>query len=69
MNVSFRLPSPELDQEFAAEALANDLHGLTGHRSLGGIRASIYNAVSIEAVEKLRKFMQYFQSNHAGRNE
>ncbi|MGI8556523.1 MAG: 3-phosphoserine/phosphohydroxythreonine transaminase [Pyrinomonadaceae bacterium] len=60
MNVTFRLPSAELDQKFAAEAAENNLDGLKGHRSVGGIRASIYNAFPKEGVEKLTEFMQDF---------
>lgn len=61
MNVTFRLPSEELEQRFVAEALENGLGGLKGHRSVGGCRASIYNAVSLEAVEALTAFMQEFE--------
>jgi phosphoserine aminotransferase len=69
MNVSFRLPSPELDKQFAAEALAARLHGLGGHRSVGGVRASIYNAVTVPAVERLCAFMEYFRGMHADQIE
>ena len=51
MNVTFRLPSEELERRFLAEAEANGLVGLKGHRSVGGVRASLYNAVELEAVE------------------
>jgi len=61
MNVVFRLPSEELDAKFVSEASKAGLVGLKGHRLVGGIRASIYNAVTIEAVEKLCEFMQKFQ--------
>ncbi|MGI8470315.1 MAG: 3-phosphoserine/phosphohydroxythreonine transaminase [Pyrinomonadaceae bacterium] len=60
MNVTFRLPSAELDKKFAAEAAENNLNGLKGHRSVGGIRASIYNAFPADGVEKLVEFMQDF---------
>ncbi len=60
MNVTFRLPSPELEQKLIAEALAANLGGLKGHRSVGGCRASIYNAVPMEAVEALVGFMKDF---------
>ena len=60
MNVTFRLPSDELDERFCAEATARGLDGLRGHRSLGGIRASIYNAFPLEGVETLVDFMQNF---------
>ncbi|EHO40096.1 Phosphoserine aminotransferase [Caldithrix abyssi DSM 13497] len=61
MNVTFRLPSEELEKKFVAEALENGMLGLKGHRSVGGIRASIYNAVPMEAVEKLVDFMKKFE--------
>lgn len=60
MNVSFNLPSPELENQFIAEAADEGLHGLKGHRSIGGCRASIYNAFPIEGVEKLAHFMDTF---------
>jgi len=60
MNVSFHLPTPELDEKFCAEATAIGLDGLRGHRSLGGVRASIYNAMPREGVVKLVDFMQEF---------
>jgi phosphoserine aminotransferase len=62
MNVTFRLPSEELEKAFVAEALANDLGGLKGHRSVGGCRASIYNPTPIEAVEALVDFMKTFEA-------
>ena len=61
MNVTFRLPSEELEKKFVEEALANGMLGLKGHRSVGGIRASIFNAVPLEAVEKLVDFMKKFE--------
>ena len=61
MNVTYRLPSPALDEKFCAEAAAQGLDGLKGHRSVGGVRASIYNAFPIEGVEKLVEFMRDFQ--------
>jgi phosphoserine aminotransferase len=64
MNLTFRLPSEELEKRFLDEAVGNGLGGLKGHRSVGGCRASIYNAVSREAVEALADFMKAF----AGRN-
>ncbi len=60
MNVTFRLPTEELENKFAAEATANGLDGLKGHRSVGGIRASIYNAFPKEGVEALVNFMKNF---------
>lgn len=60
MNVTFRLPSAELEERFCAEAEAIGLNGLKGHRSVGGIRASIYNAFPKEGVECLVEFMKDF---------
>ena len=62
MNVTFRLPSEDLEQEFVAEAKAEKLMDLKGHRSVGGIRASIYNAMPLEGVERLRDFMKKFRT-------
>jgi len=64
MNVTFRLPSEELEQKFAAEATAQGLDGLKGHRSVGGIRASIYNAFPLAGVEALVAFMKDFEKNN-----
>ncbi len=64
MNVTFRLPSPELDEKFCAEAAVHGLDGLSGHRSLGGIRASIYNAFPREGVTALVDFMQDFSQKN-----
>src|SRR5215204_5901322 len=61
MNVTFRLPSEELEKKFAAEATAAGLDGLKGHRSVGGIRASIYNAFPVEGVDALVQFMREFE--------
>jgi phosphoserine aminotransferase len=60
MNVTFRLPSAELEDKFCGEATALGLDGLRGHRSVGGIRASIYNAFPREGVETLVDFMDNF---------
>lgn len=60
MNVTFRLPTPELEAKFLKEAAENELGGLKGHRSVGGCRASLYNAVSVEAVRTLVDFMADF---------
>lgn len=60
MNVTFRLPSEELDKTFCDEADAIGLNGLAGHRSVGGVRASIYNAFPREGVVKLAEFMKDF---------
>jgi phosphoserine aminotransferase len=64
MNVSFNLPTPELETKFIAEATAIGLNGLKGHRSIGGCRASIYNAFPLEGVEKLVSFMTVFARNN-----
>jgi phosphoserine aminotransferase len=60
MNLTFRLPSEELEKRFLEEALKAGLGGLKGHRSVGGCRASLYNAVTMEAVDALAGFMQTF---------
>lgn len=64
MNVVFRLPSEELEQKFLGEAGQADLMNLKGHRSVGGCRASIYNAMPKESVAALTQFMADFQSNN-----
>ena len=64
MNVTFRLPSEELEKKFVAEALENDLGGLKGHRSVGGCRASIYNPTPLKAIEALVDFMKTFESKN-----
>lgn len=61
MNVAFNLATPALEQQFLAEALAAGFSGLAGHRAIGGMRASIYNALTLPAVEKLLGFMDDFQ--------
>ncbi|MDD2922328.1 MAG: 3-phosphoserine/phosphohydroxythreonine transaminase, partial [Anaerolineales bacterium] len=64
MNVPFRLPSEELEDTFAKEAKKNNLIGLKGHRSVGGMRASIYNAVTLEGTQALVDFMKEFQKKN-----
>ena len=64
MNVTFRLPSEELEQNFLREAANNDLVALKGHRSVGGIRASIYNAMTLDGVQALTNFMKDFRSTN-----
>jgi phosphoserine aminotransferase len=61
MNVTFRLPSEELEKKFVAEGTEAGFAGLKGHRSVGGIRASIYNAFPAEGLDSLVSFMQEFQ--------
>ncbi len=60
MNVTFRLPSEELEEKFVNEAKKSGFIGLKGHRSVGGCRASIYNAMDLEGVKALTKFMEKF---------
>src|SRR5947207_4698083 len=64
MNVTFRLPSEDLEKRFASEATALGLDGLKGHRSVGGIRASIYNAFPKEGCEALVQFMNEFEQKN-----
>jgi phosphoserine aminotransferase len=64
MNVTFRLPSPELEDTFAKEAKAAGLDGLKGHRSVGGMRASIYNAFPEEGIDALVSFMREFEKKN-----
>jgi phosphoserine aminotransferase len=61
MNITFRLPSEELEKKFGKEATAAGLDGLKGHRSVGGMRASIYNAFPEPGVDALVQFMQEFE--------
>ncbi len=61
MNVTFRLPDEELEKRFVEEAMENGLGGLKGHRSVGGCRASIYNATPVTAIEALTDFMKNFE--------
>jgi len=65
MNVTFRLPNDDLQQRFLSEAAEHRLDALKGHRSVGGIRASIYNAMTDEGVHALRQFMIDFRERHA----
>jgi phosphoserine aminotransferase len=64
MNVTFRLATEDLEKEFLSKAAEKGLVGLKGHRSVGGCRASLYNAVSMEAVEALVDFMRSFAKSH-----
>ncbi len=64
MNVVYRLPSEELEAKFIKEAKALGLVGLKGHRSVGGIRASIYNAMPLAGVERLIDFMNDFEQKN-----
>ncbi|KAL6959869.1 Phosphoserine aminotransferase 2, chloroplastic [Sarracenia purpurea var. burkii] len=64
MNVPFTLEKPELEAEFVKEAAGEKMVQLKGHRSVGGMRASIYNAMPLAGVEKLVAFMKDFQARH-----
>lgn len=64
MNIPFTLADPELDGQFLQQAQAAGLFNLKGHRSVGGMRASIYNAMPREGVRALVDFMQEFEKNH-----
>ena len=64
MNITFRLPSEDLEKAFAKAATAAGLDGLKGHRSVGGMRASIYNAFPEAGVDALVQFMQEFERKH-----
>jgi len=65
MNIPFRLPSEELEQEFLSNATNQGFVGLKGHRSVGGIRASMYNALPLEGAERLAEFMLDFKKKHS----
>lgn len=69
MNVVFNLPTQQLELEFTSSALRAGLSGLAGHRSIGGIRASLYNGLPMSSVEKLVDFMEYFRLNHLLRSK
>ncbi len=64
MNVTFRLPTEALEEAFVKEASSKGLKGLKGHRSVGGIRASIYNALPVEGVDTLVAFMKDFEKRN-----
>jgi phosphoserine aminotransferase len=64
MNVVFRTPSADLDKRFVAAATQAGLDGLKGHRSAGGMRASIYNAFPLAGCEALVEFMKDFAAKH-----
>ena len=65
MNIPFRLPTEDLEKEFLASAGAQGLAGLKGHRSVGGIRASMYNALPLEGAQRLADFMVEFAKNNS----
>ncbi len=64
MNITFRLPSEALEEQFAKEAKAAGMDGLKGHRSVGGIRASVYNAFPMAGAQALASFMRDFAARH-----
>ena len=64
MNVVFVTGDADLDKKFVAEAKANNMHNLNGHRSIGGMRASIYNAMPEEGVDALIEFMKKFEAEN-----
>ncbi len=65
MNVVFHLPTPGLERRFLDESAAAGFSGLAGHRAIGGVRASIYNALGLEAVDQLLNFMHAFQRKYS----
>jgi phosphoserine aminotransferase len=64
MNVTLRLPSEDLEKKMIAEAKAKGLVGLKGHRSVGGIRVSLYNAMTLEGAQKVAEFMEEFKKSN-----
>ena len=64
MNVTFRMPTEELEAQFIKEAATSNFHGLKGHRSVGGIRVSMYNAMELYGIERLCEFMVEFKKKH-----
>ena len=64
MNVTFRLPSEELEKQFVAKSIEKGFAGLKGHRSVGGCRASIYNAATIQSINALVQFMASFEKEN-----
>ncbi|MGG3282007.1 3-phosphoserine/phosphohydroxythreonine transaminase [Paenibacillus solani] len=65
MNITFRLATEELEKQFVKESEQAGFVGLKGHRSVGGLRASVYNAVPYESAQALVEFMQQFKSHHS----
>ncbi len=64
MNITFRLPSEDLENAFVKESTAAGLDGLKGHRSVGGMRASVYNAFPEDGIDALVSFMQEFEKKN-----
>jgi phosphoserine aminotransferase len=65
MNVTFNLANNDLLNDFLEQALSRGLYALKGHRNVGGVRASIYNAMPQEGCQALADFMQEFEKNNA----
>jgi phosphoserine aminotransferase len=65
MNVAFRLPDPQMETRLLESARREGFHGLEGHRSIGGLRASLYNAVTLEAVTALAEWLGEFRRREA----
>ena len=65
MNITFTMPTPELEEKFLAEAKALNMVGIKGHRSVGGCRASTYNALPLESAQALADFMEEFAKKNA----
>lgn len=66
-NVTFRTDSPELDKEFVSGAAQRGIQGVKGHRLVGGMRASIYNAVTLDDVKALASYMEEFEASHSAK--
>ncbi len=64
MNITFNLQTPDMEKDFIAQGKAAGFVGINGHRSVGGCRASAYNAVPVEACEALAEYMKQYQKNH-----
>ena len=66
-NVTFRTDSPKLDKEFVSGAARRGIQGVKGHRLVGGMRASIYNAVTLDDVKALASYMEEFEASHSAK--
>ena len=64
MNITFKLPTEDLEKKFLEEGVANRLIGLKGHRSVGGIRVSLYNAMTFEGAEAVVELMETFMNKY-----
>ncbi len=64
MNITFNLANPDMEKDFVEKAKANDFIGVKGHRLVGGLRVSLYNAVTPEAAEALSQFMREYERIH-----